>query len=446
MRLMSFKKLSLALTALLFGSVAFAQEGTLYLTLDTAIEIALDQNPTIKIAELDIQRAEYVIKESQSSRLPTVEGQGGYTRNLLLPVMFLPEDALGPGTGGAMRMGFENGYSGAINVGLPLYMPAISRSIALTRDQLAMSVESARASKVNMVKEVKSAYYNVLLSKRSYEVLLENKTTLERNVADIKKRFENGLSSEYDLLTAQVQLQNLLPNIDKAKSAVEIANYMVKVLLSLPESVSLEYSDSLKGLNERADAIPNGQDVNLNNNTDLSLLGYQIKLQEHEYKLSRANRLPQITGSFNITTQSQSDDFNVGAYSWASSSLAMLGVKVPIFTGNKNKYADSRIKIEIEKSMKNKAYTERNLNMQALSIISNMQSAKKQIASSEIAIAQARKAYEISQTRYNVEAGTILELNSSQVALLQAELNLNQAYYDLLTAQSEYNKLIGKEK
>lgn len=84
--------------------------------------------------------------------------------------------------------------------------------------------------------------------------------------------------------------------------------------------------------------------------------------------------------------------------------------------------------------------------MQASNIISNINSAKAQIASNTIAIGQAKKAYEITSTRFRVGSGTILELNSAQVALMQAELNLNQSIFDLLTAISSYDKLLGKEK
>ncbi len=446
MRLTNLRGLLLASCMAIFAISAQAQEEKLLLSLDKALEIAMDENPTIKVAEMDIIRAEYVVKEGQASLFPTLEASGGYTYNIALPVMFLPDGAFGPGTGGAMQMGFENGFNSAISGAVPLYMPAIYRNIAMSKEQLNMSVESARASKVNMTKEVKDAYYNALLAHKSLSVLLENKTILETNVSDIEKKFEQGMASEYDLLTAQVQLQNLLPNIEKSKSAVEISMFMIKVLLSLPQELVVDLTDDLEGLNSKITSVPSESKIDLSKNTDLSMLDFQIRLQEHQYKLSRANRLPQLVANYNLTTQSQSNDFKFGNYQWAQSSFVMLNLKIPIFAGFKNKYADLRIKTEMAKSHETRSYTESNLNMQVRSIISNIKSAREQILSSEVAIKQAAKAYSISQTRYNVGAGTILELNSSQVALMQSELNLNQAYYDLLKAYSEYSKVLGEEK
>lgn len=446
MKILNLSKFVL-LTGFLFAtSYLMAQPKKVELSLSKAIEIALDTNPTIKVAELEIIRAEYVLKEGKSSLYPTLEGSMNYSRNIMLPVMFLPDGTFGPGSGGAMRIGFENSYNAGVTASLPVYMPTIYRNISLTKEQLALSVENARASRVNMTNEVKNGYYNVVLAENSLNVLLQNKELLMKNVTDIENKLKQGMASEYDLLTAQVQYQNLLPVIDKALSSLKVSNYMLKVLLSFPQEVELSLTEDFKLLREAKDSNPDPNTIDLSKNTDLSVVGHQIKLQEHQYRLNRANRIPTVFASFNVTTQSQSNDFKIGQYRWAESSLAGLGVKVPIFTGLKNRYKDIQIKNSIQQSEISRDYLERNLTMQASNIISNINSAKSQIVSNEIAIAQAKKAYDISQTRYRVGAGTILELNSSQVALMQAELSMNQAIYDLLVALSSYDKILGREK
>lgn len=221
---------------------------------------------------------------------------------------------------------------------------------------------------------------------------------------------------------------------------------MLKVLLSFPQDVELALTEDFELLKSSKNQDPTVKDVDLSKNTDLNLIEHQMKLQEQQYRLSRANRIPTVFANFNISTQSQSNDFKIGHYQWAESSLAGIGVKVPIFTGLKNRYKDLQIKNTIKQTEINKNYLEANLNMQASNIISNINSAKSQILSNQVAIEQAKKAYSISETRFRVGAGTILELNSSQVALMQAELSLNQSIYDLLVALSNYDKLLGRDK
>lgn len=72
--------------------------------------------------------------------------------------------------------------------------------------------------------------------------------------------------------------------------------------------------------------------------------------------------------------------------------------------------------------------------------------ARETMFAQEKTVAQARKAYRISDTRYRAGAGTILELNSAQLAQTQAQLNYSQAIYDYLSAKAEYDRLIGREE
>ena len=87
------------------------------------------------------------------------------------------------------------------------------RTLKMNDVQRAAAVESARSSRITLVAEVKKAFYNILLAEQSLEVLRESQATVQRTVDDTRLQYDNGLASEYDLLTAQVQLSNLKPSI-----------------------------------------------------------------------------------------------------------------------------------------------------------------------------------------------------------------------------------------
>ncbi len=75
--------------------------------------------------------------------------------------------------------------------------------------------------------------------------------------------------------------------------------------------------------------------------------------------------------------------------------------------------------------------------------INNLLTARETMFAQEKTVEQARKAYSISDTRYKAGAGTILELNSAQLAQTQAQLGYSQSIYDYLTAQTEYERIVG---
>jgi outer membrane protein TolC len=81
--------------------------------------------------------------------------------------------------------------------------------------------------------------------------------------------------------------------------------------------------------------------------------------------------------------------------------------------------------------------------LQVQASVNNLLSARETMMANELTVEQAQKAYDIALTRYNAGAGTILELNSSQLTLTQAQLNYSQSIYDYLSAHAEYEKALG---
>ena len=177
-----------------FGIATAQQTGeVLTLSINEAIELALSDNPTVKVANLEIERYDYVRKQTISSLYPSVDVSGQYSLAIRRQ---------------EMTQGFSFGGKNTFNVGgsvaLPLFVPAIYEQLKMTRTQMESAVESARATRIDMVASVRSAYYNVLLAEQSLSVLKEAIATTEKVVANTKSLYENGLASEYDYLTAEV--------------------------------------------------------------------------------------------------------------------------------------------------------------------------------------------------------------------------------------------------
>src|SRR5690554_1366303 len=130
--------------ALLMGQGTVDQNSdTLELTLHKAIELALSDNPTIVIANKEVERVDYARKEAWSSLFPSISAEGAYTRNMKLPVLFLPEGVFGPGSGGAMEMGYKNSFQGSVTAGMPLFSLSLLQNIKLSEHEMKAALESA---------------------------------------------------------------------------------------------------------------------------------------------------------------------------------------------------------------------------------------------------------------------------------------------------------------
>ena len=172
------------------------------LSLDDCVAIALSENPTVKIADMEVERYDYVKRQTWGNLLPQISAGGQYTRSIVKSEMR-----------GGISFGADNTFAFTGDVSLPLFAPQVYRTLKLNRAQMESAVESARSARIDLVAEVKKSFYNILLAEQSLAVLRESERTVKQTVDETELKYRNGLASEYDLLTAQVQLSNLKPTI-----------------------------------------------------------------------------------------------------------------------------------------------------------------------------------------------------------------------------------------
>lgn len=440
------KKLFLILC---LGAAAFsAASAQMRLTLPRAIDIALSENPTIRIAELEVQRYDYVKRQTWGNLLPQVSATGQVNHQFIVQ---------------QMSKGFSLGndpyttLSGALDASVPLFAPQVYRTMKMNDVQMAAAVESARSSRITLVAEVKKAFYNILLAEQSLDVLLESQATVQRTVDDTQLQYDNGLASEYDLLTAQVQLSNLRPTIIQTKTSIRLAKLLLKMYLSIPEDVTIEVEGELDALRDDVLAGTDGLTTDISDNSDLRTLELQENLLQMQLKTENASRLPTVGAFGNFTLSgnnmgSVNFDMATGGmssvkdgYFWQHPLYAGIRVSVPIFAGLTKMNRSREIKNQIAQIGLQRDYARQQIDVEIRAALNDLMTARETMFAQEKTVAQASKAYTIADTRYRAGAGTILELNSAQLAQTQAQLNFSQAIYDYLSAKAEYDRIVGRE-
>ena len=435
-------KLRLTTMAALLATIMFAKAQetapTMHLTLDKAIELALSENPTIKVAEKEIELKKVSQNEAWQNLLPTASING--TVNYAIKAA---EMNLG---GQTFKMGKDDAstWNGALQVALPVFAPAIYKSMSLTKADVELAVEKSRASKLDMVNQVTKAFYQLLLAQDSYEVLQKNYKLTEENFNIVNAKYIQGSVSEYDKISAEVQKNNAWPTVISGHNAVEIAKLQLKVLMGITADVDIVIDDNLKNYEA---AITNGAapTIDLSNNSTIKQIDMQGTLLKKQRSLLKTNFMPTLSLSGTLQYQSlYNEDWKVMDYKWGNSSSVVLSLSIPLFQASNFTKLKSN-KIQQWQLAETRTNTERMLGMQAQSYIDNMTKSAEQLESNKTAVELAKKGLEISQKRYDVGRGTILELTSSQVSLTNVQLSYNNTIYDYLVAKSELNTVLGKE-
>lgn len=431
--------LALALALLLTGAVR-AQE-TLNLTLDKALEIALADNPTIKVADQEIVLKKVANKEAWMNLLPELSVSGSWQYTIKAPEMKL--------NGMSFRMGDDDvsTAAGTATLSLPVFAPAVYKSMSLTKTDILLAQEKARSSRLDLINQVTKAYYQLMLTQDSHEVLKRSYALAEENFNVVKSRYEQGLVSEYDKISAEVQMRNVKPAVVSAENGVRLSKLQLKVLMGITEDINLVVTEKLNDYETMVftNQLDN-ENFGLENNSVMRQLALNADMLKKNVGLAWSNFMPTL--GMALTGQYQSmynNNWNVFDYSWVGSSQLVFSLNIPIVKAtNFTKLKTARLqRTQLEL---NRIDTERKLNMQVESYKNNMQASSEQILSNKEAMNQADKALSISKKRYEVGAGTVLELNSSQVSLTQAELTYGQSIYDYLTAKADLDLVLGREE
>ena len=436
------RALLLAVAVLYAGGYVRAQEAkdTLTLTLDRALEIALSDNPTIKVAEEEIALKKVTHKETWQNLLPQASIDGTWNHTISAAQMNLG--------GQSFKMGMDNSntVSGVLNISLPIFAPSAYKAMSMTKTDIELAVEKSRASKLDLVNQVTKGYYQLMLTQDSYDVLQKSYKLAEDNYNIVNAKYQQGTVSEFDKISAEVQMRSIKPNVISAGNAVTLSKLQLKVLMGVTADVDIEIADNLGNYETELFANELNQPAaNLNNNTTMKQLDLNRKMLNQNIKSLRANFMPTLGMNYSYQYQSlYNEDWNILDYNWSGSSALMFTLSIPLYkASNFTKLKSNRI--QIRQLEQDRLDTERKLNMQITSYQNNMAASSEQVVSNRENVMQAQKAVQIAGKRYEVGKGTVLELNTSQVQLTEAELTYNQSIYDYLVAKADLDQVLGKD-
>ncbi len=415
--------------------------GQLDLTLDRAVEIALAENPTIRVAEKDVELKRLADRMAWQALLPTLDATLTFSHAIKVAEMKIGGQKVKFGQDGSSTA------TGVLALNVPVFAPAVYQNMKLTKEDILLAQEKARGSKLDLVNQVTKAYYGALLSRDSYEVMKRSYDVAKQNYDVVETMFKVGNVSEYDKLSAEVQMRSTQSAMVSAETGKNLSLLKLKVLMGVTANVDIHIDDSLKAYEEKLVVPEAGAagGADLAGNSTLRQLDQRMSLLQRTRKVLRTNFMPTVGLSLSGQYQSVSNpDWNIFGYQYSPSATLALSVSIPIFhIDNWTKLKSNKVQLaQLEDTRLN---TFRELSMAAESYRQNMASCMAQVSSNSEAVRQAEKAVMISSKRYEVGRGTILELNQSETAETRAKLTYVQSIYEYLTNKADLDYTLGRE-
>ena len=429
------KKLLIVTLLAFIGTTAIAQE-TLQLTLDQALEIALSESNTIKIADMTVEKTGYAKKGSYAALYPNISASGSYQRTLKKQVMVMDMG----GQPMEIKVGRDNNINTSATATMPLVNAQLWESLKLSGMDVELAVEQARSSKIAMASQVKQAFYAVLLAQKSLEVVSQVYDNAQKNYDKTLQRFNVGKASEVERLRAQVTMMNAEPSVSSAENAVLLATWQLKAVMGIDLNTDIEV---VGDLNDYTDMMlaPYVSEDDLSSNSTLLQLEIQDRMLESTIKMQKKQYLPTLAASINYNYSAMGDN----ELSWFPSSTAALSLNIPVFDGFQKRYNIKQSKVTKNMLELQREDTERNLRIAIRNFNDQMALCVKNYQAANATVEVAQKSYEISEKMYEVGKATLVELNDAQVALMQSQLTQAQAIHNFMVAKASLDELIGKE-
>lgn len=443
---------------MLLPSLAFTSaraQDVLKLNLSKALEIALSENPTVKVADKEIEKKKYAQKGSYAALFPQISFAADYNRTLKKQVMYMdgfdmgstemPEGTEAVDMSKGIEVGRDNNWSLGFNASMPLVNASLWKSLSISALDVELSVEQARSSKISMVNQVKKSFYSVLLANDSYRVFKESYDNAMENYLDIKKKYKQGTVAEYDLIRADVTVKNSEPNMLQALNSLTLAKWQLKALLGMDLETEIDCEGTLVDFETELFADFLSTDTTLAENTDLKQIDLQAEQLKKTLMMQKFDYLPtlSLTGLYQWT--SMNNDFKFKDYQWNPYSMIGVSLSIPIFSGGSKYHKIKQTQVSMQQMDLQREDTKRNLQLAIKQYMDNMNTCIKKFDAAQKGVEQANRGYLIAQKRYDTGAGTLLEMNDAELALTQSKLNFNQSIYDYMVAKSDLEKVLGQQ-
>ena len=439
--IISFSIILVLLLTLVVAAYSYAAET---LTLEQAIDTALDKNPALEAADSQIEVADAGVLRSTSGFLPKVTLSETWSRTdnpLMALGTKLNEEIITPADFNPAVVNNPeaiSNYNTRLSVTQPVFNGGkeyIGRSQARLAKEA--SIQDRERTKQETVYNVIKAYYGLLLAKEYQRVALQSLDTSEANVRLAQARYKAGAVLQSDLLRAKVQLAEVREMLTRAENGVKLASAALNFAMGVQQGAEYEVSGALMSQDLNAE-LNKMIDEASTKRPDLLSMDLNRRSAEKSVAMARTDYLP----NFNVMGQMDwNSDKLAGddAKSWAVMAVLQWNLFDGLVTRSKVKEAlatSSRMKsLEVQ--------TRSAVQLQVRQAYYNVTASLDRITATASSVQEADEGLRIVQKRYETGMTTFVDVLGAENSLIRARTNALQALYDNNLAHAELKLAIG---
>ena len=415
------------------------------MSLEEAINYALDHSLELENARLNIEDAEHQVLERRAAGLPQVNGSANYQYYYKVPLVPLPESFdLPPGASRQISFQLKNNLNFGIGMNTLLLDGSYLTALKAARRYKDFAAQEFRTKEKEVKDAVLDAYLPALLIQENLKILDKNITNLERMEKEMSATYDAGFIEQLDVDRVVLSLANLNTEKTNLKRQMELVLNALKFTISYPMEDQLELSDNLETLMKMHEAESLSAEVDYYSRPEYKQAEIGVTLQEINLKYNKTLYYPSLVGQASYQYGYQGDQLFHEDGFWASTGIVGLGLNVPIFDGFDKRSKIDRAEVALNIAQNQKKDLARLIDLQVTNARKQLETAEERLKFQHKNLELAQKIYDTTQIKYREGVGSSIELTQAEQSLYATQQNRIQAMYDVLLAKMELYKALGR--
>lgn len=418
--------------AVAIPSSAAAQEPVDTLTLDEVVARAIRHSPQVAQSRLGIRNAEIDRRSTVGSFLPSLSFSSG--ASLASTERFNPQT-------NTTVSGSNDSYSARLNTGVELFTGG--RRFAELRSARS-SMDAAQASLVETQYQValnaKQTFFGVLRADELIRVAGAGVERAQEGLTAAQRRLDVGSATRSDVLRSRLEVANAEQTRLQARNQKRTATYALGRLVGVDGAVEARLTEPLavRPLQLAPDALL--EEVVARSPAVTAALA-DVQAGDAGVSAARAQYFPSLRASGSVDWFNQDPTFDGGRTGWSVG----LGLSYPIFNGFQRDGTVDRAQAQAVVAQARLEDARRAGRAELERLLGDIALQAERVELLTEAVAVATEDLRVQEERYRLGASTILDRITSQVSLIQAEIDLVGARYDYRLALAELEALLGRE-
>lgn len=424
--------------AILAGPAA-AGDAPRELTLDQALEMALENNTGFEIQRQEVRMAKFRLRQNLGF-LPKVNLSG--TKNLDEKLMVLEMPSMVPGGDPTeVTLDFTMDYEFTFQIVQPVFTGGkIWHAFRNARLDVQMSQEKVKAGRDELVVNVTKTFHNLLVLKELEKAHREARELAQRNLKNVTARNELGMVSRYDVLRAQLSLRTTEPDLLNVRKLIRLARENLRHAVGLEPGIEVRAVGELDIRRINVDMARLVQAA-LENRSEIRQMELERRKAANLLKMAYAAYLPDLSIVAQYNYRSNAFRFTEG--NWNDYYSINLSISLPIFTGLKRSGQVGELRV-LNKTLRLQAEElDEATRIHIQNLYLTLEQEYQNILSADKNVETAQEGVRIAELNYEEGMITILELNASYNSLTQAKVARLQAMYNYTIAATELEKVTG---